>query len=72
MPSNPDRWMKHEWARELRNACQSADVAFFFKQVSGVRTEMGNRLIEADGSETVWEQFPDHRPSVAAPLRLAV
>ena len=68
----PERVMRHEWARELRDTCVSDEVAFFFKQISGVRTEMGNKLIEADGSETVWEQFPDHRPSVAAPLRLAV
>lgn len=52
------RWMDHAWAREVRDACVSQGVAFFFKQSSGARTEMGVALEEADGSFNVWQQFP--------------
>jgi hypothetical protein len=34
-------------------------VAFWFKQSSGVRTEMGSELIEEDGTRTQWRQLPD-------------
>ena len=34
------RPMKLEWARHIRSRCQALDVAFFFKQDSGPRTEM--------------------------------
>lgn len=70
IPQHPERFMRHEWARELRDACVASGVAFFFKQRSAVRTEMGNELIEADGSTSIWEQYPDRAPTVAGPLRL--
>jgi protein gp37 len=47
------RPMNHDWAREIRDACTAAGVAFFFKQDSGPRTEMRPWL---DGQG--WEQFP--------------
>jgi protein gp37 len=47
------RPMRHEWARAIRDACQAAHVAFFFKQDSGPRTEMRPWL---DGM--IWEQYP--------------
>jgi protein gp37 len=48
------RPMAAEWARVLRDQCQSAQVPFFFKQWGGARSKSnGNEL---DG--VVWEQFP--------------
>lgn len=58
MRKSPDRWMNHAWARHLRDQCVAQRVAFFFKQSSGVRTEMGTDLQEADGSFSEWRQFP--------------
>lgn len=52
------RWMRSEWAREIRDACVDQGVAFFFKQSSGPRSEMGTALKEADGSERRWQQYP--------------
>lgn len=48
------RPMKAEWATELRDACQRAGVAFFFKQWGGARPKSGGRLLE--GEE--WNGFP--------------
>jgi protein gp37 len=42
-----------EWPRAMRDRCKEAGVAFFFKQSSAIRTEMGTTL---DG-ETI-RQFP--------------
>lgn len=58
--TRPDRVMDHTWARRLRDQCLTATppVAFFFKQSSGVRTEMGPALVEEDGTTTIWHQFP--------------
>lgn len=50
--------MDHAWARAIRNQCVEQDVAFFFKQSSGARTEMGTALVEEDGSTSIWQQFP--------------
>jgi protein gp37 len=47
------RTMHHDWARDIREQCGAAQVAFFFKQDSGPRTEMRPWL---DG--LVWEQYP--------------
>jgi protein gp37 len=47
-----------EWAREVRDQCIRAGVAFFFKQVGGVRPKSGGRLL--DGRE--WNQYP--KPSL--------
>ena len=53
------RPMNHDWARAIRDECQAHNVAFFFKQDSGPRTEMRPWL---DGM--IWEQFPgDLRPA---------
>ncbi len=52
------RWMKQEWAREIRDLCEAQSVAFFYKQDSGVRTEMRPFLIEADGSKWDYKQYP--------------
>ena len=60
-----ERVMDHAWARAIRNQCVASGIPFFFKQSSGVRTEMGTELIEADGTRTVWRQFPDLAPQCA-------
>jgi protein gp37 len=48
------REMEKEWAREVRDQCKKANVAFFFKQWGGVRPKSGGRKL--DGRE--WSQFP--------------
>lgn len=63
-PCDP-RWMKMEWARELRDICGDYKSAFFYKQDSGIRTEMRPWLVEEDGTCWKWEQYPDQ---LSAPL----
>jgi protein gp37 len=48
------RPLRLEWARGLRDACQDAGVAFFFKQVGGRTPKAGGR--ELDGR--TWNQMP--------------
>lgn len=43
-----------EWARGLRDLCQRAGVAFFWKQWGGARPKAGGRLL--DGQE--WNEYP--------------
>lgn len=50
------RPMAPSWATELRDRCEAADVAFFFKQWGGARPKSGGRLL--DGEE--WNGFPTH------------
>jgi protein gp37 len=45
--------MDVDWARSLRDQCLAAGVAFYFKQMSGLRPGMGEVL---DGQ--CWHQFP--------------
>jgi protein gp37 len=47
------RPMDHAWARDIRDQCLAAGVAFFFKQSAAARTEMGCIL---DGRE--WKEYP--------------
>ncbi|MBX9854974.1 MAG: phage Gp37/Gp68 family protein [Gemmatimonadaceae bacterium] len=42
------------WARGLRDACQQAGIAFFWKQWGGARAKSGGRLL--DGRE--WAEYP--------------
>jgi protein gp37 len=48
------RPMRREWVRTIRDQCEAADVAFFFKQWGGLRPKSGGRKL--DGRE--WNQFP--------------
>lgn len=48
------RPMEASWATQLRDACEAAGVAFFFKQWGGARPKSGGRLLE--GEE--WNGFP--------------
>jgi protein gp37 len=61
MRASPGRWMDHGWARHLRDQCVAQRVAFYFKQSSGVRSELGTALVELDGTTTVWRQYPPAR-----------
>jgi len=47
------RPMNPQWARDMRDRCKLAGVAFFFKQSAAIRTEMG---IELDGQ--VIREYP--------------
>ena len=64
------RPMDHAWARRVRDQCVAAGVPFFFKQSAARRTEVGTALVEADGSTTVWHQYPDEpaQPQRRAPI----
>lgn len=55
---NEARWMKMEWALGIKNQCVDQGAAVFFKQQSGIRTEMDTFMVEADGSRWKWEQYP--------------
>jgi protein gp37 len=43
-----------EWARALRDQCQSAAVPFFFKQWGGRTPKTGGRLLDGE----VWDEMP--------------
>jgi protein gp37 len=51
------RPLKTEWIREIRDECLSQGVAFFFKQVGGVRAKSGGRLLDG----RTWDQYPTSR-----------
>lgn len=51
------RAMKPEWAREVRDQCQAAGVAFFFKQWGGSRPKAQGNLLDG----RVWADYPDVR-----------
>lgn len=51
-PIHPD------WVREVRDQCDNAGVAFFFKQWGGIRPKSGGRSL--DGEE--WNQLPRVSP----------
>lgn len=48
------REMKPEWVRDVREACEAADVPFFFKQWGGVQKSWRGR--ELDGK--TWDGMP--------------
>lgn len=43
-----------DWVRDIRDQCLQDGVAFFFKQVGGLRAKSGGRLL--DGRE--WNEYP--------------
>jgi len=51
------RKMNPKWAKDVRDQCVAANVAFFFKQWGGRSPKTGGRLL--DGQE--WNQFPEDR-----------
>jgi protein gp37 len=48
------RPMDLNWARDLRDQCQVADVPFFFKQVGGRTPKAGGRLLDG----RTWDEAP--------------
>lgn len=46
-----------DWVRDLRERCQSSDVAFFFKQVGGRTPKAGGRLLDG----RTWDEYPEPR-----------
>jgi protein gp37 len=60
-PTGVRREMPHEWARATRDWCDLVGVAFFFKQSSAIRTEMGIKL---DGE--IVRNYPTPRLPVPA------
>lgn len=51
-----------EWLRDLRDRCDAAGVAFFFKQWGGRTPKAGGRTL--DGAE--WSQMPARHPAALA------
>jgi protein gp37 len=43
-----------QWTREIRDQCQQQGVAFFFKQVGGLRPKSGGRILDG----RTWGQYP--------------
>ena len=50
------RPMASSWATELRDRCEAAGVAFFFKQWGGLRPKSGGRTLD----DREWNGFPWH------------
>ncbi len=50
------RPMNEAWAREIRQQCQQAGVAFFLKQLDGRRDKRGGKAAVLDGR--TWTQTP--------------
>lgn len=63
------RPMPHQWGRNIRDACKTYNVAYFFKQSAAYRTELGTSLKHAPGQFYTWQQFPGEmtRPKRADP-----
>jgi protein gp37 len=50
------RPMQPEWVRDIREQCDRADVAFFFKQWGGLRKDLTGRVLDG----RVWNAMPQH------------
>jgi len=48
------RRVDREWVRDLRDACEILDVAFFFKQWGGLTPKAGGRLLDG----RTWDEMP--------------
>jgi protein gp37 len=48
------RALSLDWVRALRNACTTASVPFFFKQVGGRTPKAGGRLLDG----RMWSEYP--------------
>lgn len=51
------RPMKLEWARSIKDQCESAGVAFFLKQLGGRINKRGGEMALLDGK--TWREYPD-------------
>ncbi len=61
-PMNPD------WVTDIRDQCQNADVAFFFKQWGGVNKKRAGR--ELDGR--TWDEMPGAMAGTARSIGLEI
>lgn len=52
---NKHRPIKPEWAESIRDQCQEAGVAFFFKQWGGRTPKANGRML----GDRIWEEFPN-------------
>ena len=52
------RPMDLDWARALRDACVSAEVPFFFKQIGGRTPKAGGRHLD----DRTWDEMPQQHP----------
>ncbi len=50
-----NRPIQLKWVEEIRDQCQDAGVAFFFKQVGGRTPKAGGRLLDGE----IWDEMPD-------------
>lgn len=48
------RPLQEEWIIDIRNRCQAAGTAFFFKQWGGVNKKKNGRLLEGE----IWNEMP--------------
>lgn len=55
------RPMQPQWAREIREQCQSTGVPFFFKQWGGSTPKAGGRELD----RRTWQEFPPQRGTAA-------
>ena len=55
------RPMQEEWVTDIRDQCQAADVAFFFKQWGGVRKKRAGRELEG----RTWDEMPVTQQTMA-------
>ncbi len=63
--SGPDyRPLNTDWARDIRDQCTTAGVAFFFKQVGGRTPKSGGRLLD----DQVWNQMPQPQEDLPATI----
>ena len=51
------RPIKEDWVIEIRNQCQDAEVAFFFKQWGGINKKKTGRLLE----NRTWDEMPEEK-----------
>ncbi len=59
------RPMDSAWPAALRDACQSAEVPYFFKQWGGLSPKAGGRLLEG----RTWDEMPAVRPHPVRSVR---
>lgn len=53
------RPMNAEWVRSIRDQCNTANVAFHFKQWGGVNKKKAGRVLDG----RTWDEFPMRKPS---------
>ncbi len=56
------RQMESEWVHEIRRACKSSGVAFFFKQWGGPNKKLTGRRLNG----RIWDEMPDGGSAICA------